>query len=85
LITEQKKFIIPNKTIFYKDNISYDIKSNIIDYLKCFVYIAKELEKLYYLEDNHDKTFRLFNILPLRTNIIPKNIVIDIAILIQNF
>ena len=84
-ITEQRKFIIPNKTTFDKDNISYDIKSNTIDYLKCFVYIGKELEKLYDLEDNHDRTFRLFNILPLRTNIIPKNIVIDTAGLIQNF
>ena len=78
-ITEQRKFIIPNKTKYDKDNISYDIKSNTIDYLKCFVYIGKELEKLYDLEDNHDRTFRLFNILPLRTNIIPKNIVIDTA------
>ena len=84
-ITEQRKFIIPNKTTYDKDNISYDIKSNTIDYLKCFVYIGKELEKLYDLEDNHDRTFRLFNILPLRTNIIPKNIVIDTAGLIQNF
>jgi hypothetical protein len=84
-IIEQRKFIIPNKTTFDKDNISYDIKSNTIDYLKCFVYIGKELEKLYDLEDIHDRTFRLFNILPLRTNIIPKNIVIDTAGLIQNF
>jgi len=84
-IIEQRKFIIPNKTKYDKNNILYDIKSNTIDYLKCFVYIGKELEKLYDLEDNHDRTFRLFNILPLRTNIIPKNIVIDTAGLIQNF
>lgn len=84
-ITEQKKFIIPNKTKYDKDNILYDIKSNTIDYLKCFVYIGKEIEKYYDLEDKNNRTFRLFNILPLRTNIIPKNIVIDTAGLIQNF
>jgi hypothetical protein len=84
-ITEQKKYIIPNKTKYDKDNILYDIKSNTIDYLKCFVYIGKEIEKYYDLEDKNNRTFRLFNILPLRTNIIPKNIVIDTAGLIQNF
>jgi len=84
-IKEQQKFIIPNKTKFDKDNILYDIKSNTIDYLKCFVYIGKEIEKYYDLEDKNNRTFRLFNILPLRTNIIPKNIVIDTAGLIQNF
>ena len=84
-IIEQKKFIIPNKTKYDKDNILYDIKSNTIDYLKCFVYIGKEIEKYYDLEDKNNRTFRLFNILPLRTNIIPKNIVIDTAGLIQNF
>ena len=46
-IKEQQKFIIPNKTKFDKDNILYDIKSNTIDYLKCFVYIGKEIEKLF--------------------------------------
>ena len=46
-ITEQKKFIIPNKKKFDKKIILYDIKSNTQDYLKSFIYLGNQIEKLY--------------------------------------
>jgi hypothetical protein len=83
-IIEQRKFIIPNKDTFDKNSILYDIKSNTQDYLKSFIYLGIKIEKLYNIEDKDNHTIRLFNILPLRTNIVPKNIVIDTCGLIQN-
>lgn len=93
-IKKHKKFIQPDKTEFDKNSIPYDLKSNTQDYLKPFMYIGIQLEKIYDKidksnkkrdEDNKIKQIRLFNVLPLRTNIIPKNITIDTCALIQNF
>ena len=83
-IKEQKNFLLPNKNKFDKNSIMYDIKSNPIDYLKSMIYIGTELEKVYDLEIEYH-TLHLFNVLPLRTNIVPKNITIDTCGLIQNF
>jgi hypothetical protein len=83
-ITEQRKFILPNKTNFDKNSIMYDIKSNTQDYIKPFIYLGKQIEKFYDMENKDNHKIRLFNILPLRTNIVPKNIVIDTCGLIQN-
>jgi hypothetical protein len=83
-ITEQKKFIIPNKKKFDKNSVLYDIKSNTQDYLKSFIYLGNQIEKLYDLENKDEHKIRLFNILPLRTNIIAKNICFDTCGLIQN-
>jgi len=90
-IKEHKKHIIPNKPNFDKDSIYYDLHSNTKDYLKSFIYINIQLEKLndILLENTNDvdkvKQIKLFNILPLRSNIIPKNICIDTCALISNF
>lgn len=90
-IKEHKIYIIPNKTNFDKDSIYYDLKSNTKDYLKSFIYINIQLEKLNnkLLENTEDidkiKQIKLFNVLPLRSNIIPKNICIDTCALISNF
>jgi len=90
-IKEHKKYVIPNKTNFDKDSIYYDIHSNTKDYLKSFMYINIQLEKLNdkLLENTEDidkiKQIKLFNVLPLRSNIIPKNICIDTCALISNF
>ena len=90
-IKEHKKYIVPNKSKFDKDNIYYDLHSNTKDYLKSFIYINIQLEKLndILLENTNDvdkvKQIKLFNILPLRSNIIPKNICIDTCALISNF
>ena len=77
--------IIPNKNKFDKDNIIYDMKSNPQDYIKSLIYIGKQIEKYYDNEDKDNHKIRLFNVLPLRTNITPKNITIDTCGLIQNF
>ncbi len=90
-IREHKIHIIPNKTNFDKDSIYYDLHSNTKDYLKSFIYINIQLEKLNnkLLENTEDidkiKQIKLFNVLPLRSNIIPKNICIDTCALISNF
>jgi len=63
----------------------YDLKSNTHQYLKCYMYIGKELEKLYDLEDQENHAIRLFNTLPLRSNIVVKHITIDTCGLISNF
>ena len=53
-------------------------------------YICSELEKVYNENKNCDdvknkKQIRLFNVIPLRNNIISKNITIDSCGLINNF
>lgn len=84
-INHHRQFIIPTKEKFDKDSIYYDLHSNTQDYLKSFIYIGVQLEKIYDGQDEDDKEIRLFNILPLRSKIIPSNITIDTAGLIQNF
>ena len=82
----QKNKLFPTKTNFVKDSIHYDIKSNTQDYLISMFYISNELEKLNEVRiQNEEKQIRLFNILPLRTNIVSKNICIDTCALISNF
>lgn len=103
-VLKHRKFIQPDKKIFDKNSIVYDLKSNTKDYLKPLIYIGKKLEIKYNkikeknkkIEEENNKNgidpnknkikqIKLFNILPLRTNIIPKNITIDTCGLIQNF
>ena len=49
-------------------------------------HISTELEKINNIRiQNDEKQIRLFNVLPLRTNIICKHICIDTCGLIQNF
>ena len=79
------KEIIFSKNKFDKDNIIYDTKSNPQDYIKGLIYIGKQIEKYYDNEDKDNHKIRLFSILPLRTNITPKNITVDTCGLIQNF
>jgi hypothetical protein len=83
-INIQRQFILPNKNKFDKNSIVYDLCSNTQDYLKGYIYIGKELEKLNDILEDDEKEVKLFNILPLRSNIIPKAITIDTAGLIQN-
>jgi hypothetical protein len=85
-ITEHKKILFGNKTSFDENNIYYDIKSNTKDYLKSMFYILIEFEKMNEIRiKNDEKQIRLFNVVPLRTNIISKNICIDSCALISNF
>lgn len=48
-------------------------------------YLASQLEKINESITYDNKKIRLFNVLPLRTNIISKHIVIDTCGLISNF
>lgn len=94
-IKEQRKLIYGNKVKFDEDNIVYDLKSNTQNYLKSMFYIASELEKIYdnikiYNENITDdrkrqKQIRLFNVIPLRTNIISKHITLDTCGILSNF
>jgi hypothetical protein len=84
-IIEERKKLYPNKTKFDKDLINYDLKSNTQDYLQSMFYLATKLEKINSELTEDKKEIRLFNVLPLRTNIVSKNIVIDTCALISNF
>ena len=85
-LENKKNKLFPNKTEFDKDSIQYDLKSNTQDYLISLFYISNELVKLNELRvQKEEKKIRLFNVLPLRTNIIGKNICIDTCGLISNF
>lgn len=91
-IIEQKLKLFPNKKCFDKNNIYYDLKSNTQDFMVSMFYILNELEKIneQIIKDNKKnnteiKQIRMFNVLPLRTNIVPKNICIDTCALICNF
>jgi hypothetical protein len=85
-IIQERIKLYPNKTKFDNDNIYYDLKSNTQDFLHSMFHISIELEKLNEIRiQNEEKQIRLFNVLPLRTNIISKNICIDTCGLISNF
>ncbi len=94
-ILEQRKLIYQSKTKFEEDNIYYDLKVKPQDYLKSMFYICRELEKVYNQikkdnesindEEKKKKQIRLFNVIPLRTNIIQKSICLDSCGLINNF
>jgi hypothetical protein len=72
-IKKHKKHLLPIKQTFSKNSVAYDVCVNPTDYLKSLIYINNELEKI----STDEKEIKLFNIVPLRTNIIPKNITID--------
>ena len=94
-IKEQRKLIYGDKVKFDEDNIVYDLKSNTQTYLKSMFYIASELEKIYNNikihneniknNDKNIKQIRLFNVIPLRTNIISKHITLDTCGILSNF
>lgn len=96
-ILEQRKLIYQTKTEFEEDSIYYDLKAHPQDYLKSMFYICGELEKVYNQIKKHNesikeddeekkkKQIRLFNVIPLRTNIVSKNITLDSCSLISNF
>jgi hypothetical protein len=85
-IKEQKLKLFPNKNVFDNENIYYHLKSNTQDFLISMFHVCNELEKINNIKiEKEEKQIRLFNVLPLRTNIIGKNICIDTCALISNF
>ena len=84
-VKEQRSRLYPNKTEFENNNLHYELKSNTQYFLRSMFHICTTLEKINNEKiENEDKQIRLFNVLPLRTNIVPKNICIDTCGLIQN-
>ena len=85
IINERIK-LYPNRKSFDNNNIFYHLKSNTQDFLYSMFHISIQLENLNEVRiQNKEKQIRLFNVLPLRTNIISKNICIDTCGLICNF
>ena len=77
-IKNEKLKIFPNKIQFEENNIYYEVKSNTQYFLYGMFYVCNQLEQINIIRiKNDEKQIRLFNILLLRTNIIPKNICID--------
>lgn len=83
-ILTKRKEMFPYKTECNK-NVNYDIKVNPQDYLYSMFYIVEQLENMNNNKEDTDIKVRLFNVLPLRTNIVGKNICIDTCALISNF
>ena len=73
-ITEQKKRILPNKTKFQKDSVSYDLKCKIMDYFPCMITMMKQVEK-------EEET--ISNVFPLRSGITPNYIRLDTITLVH--
>lgn len=68
-----------------KKCIQYYVAKNPQDYIYTFYKIISKFESLNKNIPDDEKQHKLFNILPLRTSLIPKHITIDSEILIQNF
>ena len=93
-LTETREKIFPGIKSFEKGNLAYDIKSNTKQYLYSMFYLNNEFERLNeeivskntsLSEEDKLKEIRLFNVLPLRTNIIGKHICLDTCGLIMTF
>ena len=72
-IKEQKKLILPTKT-FQKGSIHYDIQVSPQNYLPHMIYMMKYIEK---------EQLSIYNVFPLRSDIIPKSIRIDTTSLVH--
>ncbi len=83
-IKEQRLLLFPNISSFKKDNIFYELKSNSQSFLWGMFYINQQFEIINTNKSGIEKQIRLFNVLPLRTNIVPKHICIDTVALIKN-
>ena len=85
-IQKTKENLFPNIECFKEDNIFYQLKSDPQSFLPSMIYLVKQLEKLNKIRKEIDiPGIKLFNILPLRKNIVPKSITLDTCSLIQNF
>ncbi len=88
-----KTLFIPLKNSYQKKYVPYDVKANPLDYLFQMISIDREIEKINTkIIENHPKDcekappiYRLFNPLPLRTNIVPKYITLDTTNIIDLF
>ena len=91
-IDQYKMLFIPFKKSFDENSVPYDVKSNPLDYVIQMININLEMEKINdkIIENNKNQDkkqplYKLFNALPLRTDIVPKYITIDTVALIDLF
>ena len=85
-ILKTRKNLFHNMNHFENDNVFYQLKSDPQSFLPSMIYLVKQLEKLNKIKKENDiPAIKLFNILPLRKNIVPKSITLDTCSLIQNF
>ena len=73
-ITQQKKYILPNKDKFQKQSIYYDLKCKPMDYFPCMIAMMKHVE-------NELET--ISNVFPLRSSIAPGYIRLDTITLVN--
>jgi hypothetical protein len=73
-INQQKQFITPNKTIYKKNNIVYDLMCSPFDYFGNMIFMMKQVEK-------EDQT--ISNVFPMRSGVIPKHIRLDTTTLVH--
>jgi len=73
-INQQKKIITPNKSIYKKNNIVYDLMCCPFDYFGNMIFMMKQVEK-------EDQT--ISNVFPMRTEVIPKHIRLDTTTLVH--
>jgi len=80
-IQKIRKLILPYYD-FIKESIFYDIKVNPQNYLKSMIILNKLIQDL---NDERETNHKLFQVLPLRTSMVPKYITLDTAAIIQLF
>jgi hypothetical protein len=73
-ITQQKKYILPNKDNFQKQSIYYDLKCKPMDYLPCMITMMKQVES---------ELETISNVFPLRSSIAPGYIRLDTITLVN--
>ena len=73
LIDNLKRTITPNKEHYEKDSLCYDVKCSPWDYLPSMIRMMKEIEQC---------DLKIFNVFPIRTEIIPKHITLDTTTLV---
>lgn len=82
-----RKDLFSDISNIHENGIAYDVHIQPQKYLYSMYTIIKEYEKMN--NDNKNKPnymeIKLFNVLPMRTTLIPRNITIDTEIIIQNF
>jgi hypothetical protein len=76
-IRNTRSKLYPNKTAFDKNNIYYELESNPMYFLYSLCLIETKMEYYKNKQGTDEKQIRLFNIIPLRTNTVPKHITID--------
>lgn len=73
-INHQKQCITPNKPTYKKNNIVYDLMCSPFEYFPCMIYMMKQIEK---------EEQSIYNVFPLRSEVIPKHIRIDTTTLVH--